>query len=149
MDLWQIFTSQLTTASNEISPVVPKVPVFVDRFPIYEASCSKIGLFDGTVPGDIVAAYGALQGALDAFKGIRLGDYEFLNEKFGNPADGQALDKFERNKARRAKYGLQDIVRDLDIFYKIGRPLVDELNRMHGNKLPSVPEWSGPPVRMP
>jgi hypothetical protein len=60
MNLWQIFTSQLTTASNDIPPVVPKIPIFVERFPVYETVCGKIGLFDGLLPGNIVAAYGAL-----------------------------------------------------------------------------------------
>ena len=148
MDLWQIFKSQLATASNQVPPVVPKIPIFVERFPIYESVCGKIGLFGGMLPGNIVAAYGALQGVLDACKGVRLGDYDFLNEKF-NPSDnGQTQDNLARHRARRAKYGLEDIVRDLHMFYHVGRPLVDELNRIHGNDLPSVPEWGGPPVSL-
>jgi hypothetical protein len=146
MELWQLFKSQLTTASNEIAPVVPKIPIFVDRFPVYEALCGKIGLFSGMVPGNIVTAYGTLQGLLDSFKGIRLGDYDFLNDKFHSPENSQSLDKFERDKARRAKWGLEDIVRDLHVFYHLARPLVDDLNRIHGNDLPPVPEWWGPPV---
>jgi hypothetical protein len=96
-------------------------------------------MFSAPLPSHIVSSYGALRGVFDAFRGMRRGDYDFLNKP---PPLGVDDVTHTSNNSARIEPDLEALVIDLEILDATGRVAIEALADIHGGDLPNLPPWS-------